>query len=73
MQIKIIHQEINGRMVPIKLYLPDNAPVPESVGSKPDYAKESKARLIDLAESKGIEVTKRMSKKAIIALLEGAS
>ena len=73
MKIVMIEQEINGRMVPVKLHLPDDAVVDVKLNSKPDYNTKSKLALIDLAKDKGLEVTSRMTKKALIALLEGES
>tara|TARA_R110000823_G_scaffold297511_3_gene417665 strand:+ start:3531 stop:3788 length:258 start_codon:yes stop_codon:yes gene_type:complete len=73
MKIKIIEQEINGRKIQVQIRLPDNVSNPIDIGTKPDYTNKSKARLIDLAKSKGIKVAKGASKKEVIALLNGAS
>lgn len=47
---------------------PSNAPE-----SAPDLAHMTKAQLIELAEGRGLEVTTRMTKAALVGAIEGAS
>lgn len=46
-------------------------PAPKPVEDKPDYSKMTNPQLRELIESRGIEVRGRLTKKEMVALLEG--
>lgn len=56
--------EVNGRHIAV---LSEAPPPAEAV----DYSGLAKAALIELAEDRSLDVSSRMNKAAIIALLEG--
>tara|TARA_R110000751_G_scaffold293130_1_gene400608 strand:- start:405 stop:602 length:198 start_codon:yes stop_codon:yes gene_type:complete len=65
MELRSRIMDFGGRSV---FVLTDTSP-----DSAPDLAHMSKSSLIGLAEERGIEVTTRMTKAALVEAIEGAS